>query len=222
MNQENSETIPGMKKIIALPLFAAFMAVGSYISIPVGPVPIALQNFFVVLAGLVLGPASGAAAAGLFLFMGLVGLPVYVGGTGGIAHFAAPTAGYLAAYPAVAWLAGALSRFLRKKPSAEEPAAEDRGFLSFCRELAAALAADCLLYLIGVSWLKVRLGLDWPKAIALGLLPFIIGDIIKFLAAALLAPRLRAIFRAEGIAAFPDRRGADANEEAENQTRLPE
>ena len=191
MKQENSKDITSVKKIIALPLFAAFMAVGSYISIPVGPVPITLQNFFVILAGLVLGPASGAAAAGLFLFMGIIGLPVFSGGTGGIAQFAAPSAGYLVAFPVIAWLAGAVSK---KTGSAA------RGIFSFFRELTAALAAACLLYTIGTIWLKARLDLDWPKAIALGILPFIPGDLIKCLAAAILAPRLRAIFRAEGLA----------------------
>ena len=186
---ENTSALPDIRKIIVIPLFSALITVGAYVIIPLGPIPLVLQNFFVVLCGMVLGPAAGAASLGLYLLMGCIGLPVFAGGTGGLAHFAAPTAGYLLSYPAAAALAGFLSSRSRKKS----------GLLLYIRNLIAALAAFFFILAAGVTWLKFRLGLSWWAAIVMGLLPFIAGDIIKSLAAAFLAPRLRELFRAEGI-----------------------
>ena len=191
MSQENSLAIPNMRKLIVLPLFSALIAAGAYIALPIGPVPLVLQNFFVVLSGLVLGPAPGAASVCLYILMGSIGLPVFAGGTGGIAHFAAPSAGYLVSYPAAAALAGIISARRRKKPH----------LAPYVKEAGAALAASFFILAAGVTWLKIRLGLDWYKALAVGFLPFIAGDIIKSLAAAVLAPRIRLIFRTEGLCA---------------------
>ena len=89
-------------------LFAALVAVGAFISIPIGPVPIVLQNFFVLLAALLLGPRWGVAAVGVYLLSGICGLPVFAGGTAGIGRILGPTGGYLMGYlPAVtltAWI----------------------------------------------------------------------------------------------------------------------
>jgi biotin transport system substrate-specific component len=190
MNQENPLSLPDIRKLIALPLFAAMIAAGSYIVIPVGVIPVVMQNFFVLLSGLVLGPAAGGASVCLFLLMGIVGLPVFAGGTGGIARFAAPSAGFLVSYPVAAWLAGLLSGFLRKGRAK-----------AYTKELCAVLAAEVLVFAIGLVWLKIRLGLDWAKTFGTGFVPFIPGDILKCLAAPALAPILRAIFRNEGIGA---------------------
>jgi biotin transport system substrate-specific component len=201
MNQKNSLELPNIKKLISLPLFAAMIAVGSYISIPVGPVPIVMQNFFVLLSGLVLGPSAAGASVCLFLLMGISGLPVFAGAAGGIAHFAAPSAGFLVSYPAGAWLCGFLSGILRSNQTeAEIPAGKKtRGFILYGKELCAVFAAEVLIFGIGLLWLKIRLDLDWPKTFAIGFLPFLPGDLIKTLAAPALAPRLRGIFQKEGI-----------------------
>ena len=191
METENNTNLPDMKKLSALPLFAAMTAVGAYITIPLpwSPVPIVLQNFFVLLAGLVLGPSAGAAGIGLYLFMGLVGLPVFAGGTGGLAHFAGPTAGYLVAYPAAAWVAGFVAGGRRAAGRTSR----------FLREFAAAAAGVLVIYAAGVPWLKFRLGFGWEKAFLAGMLPFIASDLFKAAAAAALAPVFRKIFRGEGI-----------------------
>ncbi len=124
-----------LRGMVLASLFTALMAVGAYISIPVGPVPMVLQNMFVLLAGLLLGPAWATASVLLYLFLGAVGLPVFSGGGGGLAHFAGPTGGYLLGYlPAVA-VTGAISR-AGKSP-----------FIS----AAAAITGDLLVYAAGVS-----------------------------------------------------------------------
>jgi biotin transport system substrate-specific component len=204
MDRKDSLALADIKKIIVLPLFAAMIAVGSYMSLPLGPVPIVMQNFFVLLAGLVLGPSAAGASACLFLLMGAAGLPVFAGAAGGIARFAAPSAGFLVSYPLGAWLCGFLSGPGQNNQAlngAEEipGARKSRGLILYGRDLCAVLAAQVLIFAIGLFWLKIRLGLDWPETLAIGLLPFLPGDIIKTLAAPALAPTLRGIFQKEGI-----------------------
>ena len=76
-------------------LLAALTAVGAYIAIPIGPVPIVLQNLFVYLTGLLLGSRWGLMGIAAYLLAGAVGLPVFAGGKGGIGHLVGPTGGYL-------------------------------------------------------------------------------------------------------------------------------
>src|SRR5438093_1674360 len=92
--------------------FAIALAAASQVAIPLPgtPVPITLQPLVVVLAGMWLGPAAGAASMVLYLAAGAAGLPVFAPiGAPGIARFIGPTGGYLIAYPAAAYVAGLLS-----------------------------------------------------------------------------------------------------------------
>lgn len=87
-------------------LFASLMAAGAAIAIPIGPVPIVLQNLFVLLAGLLLGGKWGAASVGIYLLAGALGMPVFSGGTGGIGRFAGPTGGYLIGFLPAVYIVG--------------------------------------------------------------------------------------------------------------------
>ncbi len=85
-------------------LFAALISVGAYAAFPIPgtPVPIVLQNMFIMLAGFISGPWWGLVSVVFYLILGSVGLPVFSGGTGGFAKLAGPTGGYLVGYiPAV-------------------------------------------------------------------------------------------------------------------------
>jgi len=97
-----------LQRIAYTSLMAALIAVGAYIAIPIPivPVPIVLQNLFVLLAGLLLGSRWGLASMGLYLLAGSIGLPVFSGGRGGLAHFLGPTGGYLIGFAVEAWLVG--------------------------------------------------------------------------------------------------------------------
>ena len=90
-------------------LFTALIIIGGYISIPIGPVPIALADFFVMLAGLFLGPRWGLSSVLLFLFLGALGLPVFAGGKAGLAVFMGPTGGFLPGYVLMVFAVGFLS-----------------------------------------------------------------------------------------------------------------
>jgi biotin transport system substrate-specific component len=153
----------GLRSLVLASLLAALMAAGAYIAIPIGPVPIVLQNLFVLLAGLLLGPAWGLASVLVYLFLGAVGLPVFSGGSGGIAHFAGPTGGYLLGYiPAVA-VTGWLAR--RGKSSVADAWA--------------ATAGAMLVYAAGVPWLAMTTHMTAAKAATVGVLPFLPGDALK-------------------------------------------
>ncbi|RZW12719.1 MAG: biotin transporter BioY, partial [Desulfobulbaceae bacterium] len=95
-----------LKLMVYASLMATLTAVGAYIAIPIGPVPIVLQNLFVMLAGLLLGGRWGLTSVGVYLLAGAVGLPVFAGGTGGIGKFIGPTGGYLLGFAAAAYVIG--------------------------------------------------------------------------------------------------------------------
>ena len=159
-------------------MFAALIAAGTFIAIPVGPVPIVMQNLFVLLAGLTLGPLLGCAAAALYLMTGIIGVPVFAGFTGGVARLAGPTGGFLLGYLLAPLAAGLIAG----KPGNNI----GRVVLIF-----AVCLGLLVVYVPGIAWLKIRTGYEWEKALAIGFLPFIPGDILKGIAAVLIAPRLR-------------------------------
>ncbi len=158
-------------------LFAALISGGAYIAIPVpgSPVPVVLQNMFILLAGLLLGPVWGLGATSLYLLLGALGLPVFSGGTGGIARLAGPTGGYLAGYLPAVVVVGLLSGMGRPR---------------IWKNVLACTAGSLVVYLAGVTRLRGVLDTDWTKALAVGFLPFVPGDILKIAMASLLAARL--------------------------------
>src|SRR6266404_7210605 len=143
--------------------------------LPFSPVPLTLQNFGVLVVGLVLGPRRAFAALVLYLAEGAAGLPVFnPTGPGGIAQLMGPTGGYLLAYPLVAGLAGFLI---------------ERGRKTFARAAVAGLAAEVLLFTVGLSWLAI-----WTRsvtrALQWGLYWFLFAEVIKILMAASVSVRL--------------------------------
>jgi biotin transport system substrate-specific component len=163
-------------------LFAALISSGAFVAIPLGPVPIGLQNLFTLLSGLILGPVLGGAAVGLFLVAGAIGAPVFAnnGSPMGIARLIGPTGGYLFGYLLGALVAGFIAGFPR--PGAKLP---------LWRLVLAVLAGTLAVYLPGLLRLKMVLNADWSRTFTVGLYPFLVGDALKGIAAALVTPRLR-------------------------------
>jgi biotin transport system substrate-specific component len=156
--------------------FAAAVALASQVAIPLPgtPVPLTLQPMLVVLAGLWLGPAAGAASMMLYLAAGAAGLPAFTPiGAPGFARLLGPTGGYLLAYPLAAFAAGWVAR---------------RGAPSFVRNAAAAVVGMLVIYAGGLAQLTVLAG-SVERAAVLGLLPFVTLDLVKAHVAALLAPK---------------------------------
>ena len=180
MNSENT-----LRMMVYTSLFAALTAVGAFIAIPIGPVPIVLQNMFVYLAGLLLGGRWGLASVGVYLLAGALGLPVFAGGLGGIGRFAGPTGGYLIGYLPAVFLIGKIA--LRAHPRV-------------AIDVLAMICGTLVLYACGVSWLKIVTGMPPEKALALGMYPFLIGDALKIAAAAAIARALRPVIRVPSYA----------------------
>jgi len=165
-------------------LFGAGTAAGAYIIIPLPPVPITLQTLFVGLAGALLGARLGALSQVVYLLIGIIGLPVFNGGKAGLGVLLGPTGGYLIGFVAGAWVIGALVN-LKRNPC-------------FAWTVAALAAGTVVIYLLGVAQLSLVAKLSLNKAIAVGVLPFLIGDLVKILAAALVVQKIKPRFRLQG------------------------
>ena len=173
-----------LRMIVYASLFAALTAVGAFLAIPIGPVPIVLQNMFVYLAGLLLGGRWGLASVGVYLLAGACGLPVFAGGLGGISRFIGPTGGYLIGYLPTVFLIGKMSKKANPR---------------VVSDVLAMICGTLMLYACGVSWLKIVTGMSPAKALALGMYPFLIGDALKIAAAAAIAKSLRPVLKIEGL-----------------------
>lgn len=170
-----------VRRAIAVAAFAIATALGAqvFVPLPLTPVPMTLQTLFVVLAGALLGPRLGAASQVAYLGMGIAGLPVFYGGGFGLAHLLGPTGGYLLAFPVTAWVAGVVAR-----PSGR------RDLTELGRLFVGLLAASLVILAGGAAWLAVLSG-DASGALTLGLVPFLLGDLVKVGLAALIAWRGR-------------------------------
>ena len=159
------EIVIGLAGIVLLGLAAQ-------VQIPLEPVPITGQTFGVLLVGALLGARRGALTVGGYVAAGVAGLPIFAGGAAGIGRLFGPTGGYLIGFIAAAWIVGWLS---------------ERGW---DRRLGTAAAAMLLgttaIYIFGLAWLAVFVG--WGQVIALGLAPFVMGDLLKLALAALALP----------------------------------
>ncbi len=159
--------------------FAALTGVLGYLSIPLpfSPVPITGQTLAVMLAGCVLTPLQAALSIITFLFVGAVGVPVFSGGAAGIGIIAGPKGGYL-----LGFLVGAVLISLIK----------GKGNSVIRLVLASAAGGIAVVYILGVLWLSHVTKMNIHKAILVGALPFIPGDLLKAVAAGLIGSRINA------------------------------
>lgn len=167
-----------VREMTYIAIFTAIMVVTAFIQIPLPftPVPITLQTMTVMLAGLLLKPKEASLSLIVYVLLGAIGLPVFAGGQGGLSILVGPTGGYLVSWiPAaglVALIHGNSNQLLRAV-------------------LAALIGGIVLVYVIGVPWLALSTGMSISKAIAVGAVPFILGDLFKLVLAVGLATALR-------------------------------
>lgn len=165
-----------VKRLVYAALFAALTAVSAWVTLPVFPVPITLQTFFVMLSGCVLGAYFGALSMAVYLLLGLMGLPVFALGQSGLGVLVGPTGGYLIGFVLCPVVAGLLVK-MRKEP----------GLLWYGLAMAAGTA---VIYACGVVQLALVLHLPLDKALLAGALPFIPGDMLKIALAAYAAKKM--------------------------------
>lgn len=147
------------------------LAVSARIQVPFYPVPVTMQTLAVMVIAMAYGSKLGTATLFSYMLAGFLGAPVFAGGAG-FAYMAGPTGGYLAGFLLAGMVLGALA---------------DRGWTRNWQTTAAAmLVGTSIIYLLGVTWLSQLIGFD--KAITFGLVPFIYGDILKLVIAAVSVP----------------------------------
>jgi biotin transport system substrate-specific component len=142
-----------------------FLAASSWIEVPMFPVPMTMQTFAVTLVGALFGWRLGLVTVLAWLGEAAVGFPVLAGGAGGIAFFAGPTAGYLAAFPIAVAVVGWLA---------------ERGWTAegrLVRNVAAMLAGNAIILVLGTLVLAAMIGAE--KAYTFGFAPFVLGGILK-------------------------------------------
>jgi biotin transport system substrate-specific component len=173
VNQARSSYV---RKMVYASLFAALTAAGAWIAIPLPYVPVTLQTLFTMLSGALLGPYFGALAMIVYVLLGLIGLPVFAQGQSGLGTLVGPAGGYLVGFVVGAIVIGLIVR-LKKKP----------GFLWLCLAMA---IGELVVYAFGVAQLSLVAGMSLDRAIIVGALPFVPGDILKIAVAALIARKI--------------------------------
>ncbi|MFK8079983.1 MAG: biotin transporter BioY [Granulosicoccus sp.] len=164
---------------VTVVLIGSFLlTVSAKLSIPFLPVPMTLQTLVVLCLGMVLGPRLGAAAVLAYLAQGAMGLPVFAGTPEkgiGIAYMLQHTGGYLVGFVVAAFVVGLL--------------AQRRWDRSMLTTIAAMLIGNAIIYAFGLFWLGTLIGWDKP-VLALGMTPYLLGDLAKILIAAAVLPTL--------------------------------
>lgn len=164
-------------------LMIAVLAICSQLSIPIGPIPITLQTFAVLLIGMLLPSKHALMVTSAYLLLGLIGFPVFANGSGGIQSFLSPAFGFAIGFIPAATV---MARFLEKKKS-----------ITMTDYFLASLLATVILYAIGLSYMSIILNVVLATQMSLtqifmaGMIPFLPGDILKAILSVILAHRLR-------------------------------
>jgi biotin transport system substrate-specific component len=169
------DVVPGglvrnLALVVGGTLFVALSAL-VVVPLPFTPIPLSLQTFSVLLVGAALGSRRGALSMVLYLLAGVAGVPWFSAHQSG---WSFPSFGYVVGFVAAAWLAGLLA-----ERGADRHVAKTVGLM---------VAGNVVIYAFGVAGLMLATGMDLPVALAKGVLPFLIGDLIKVVVAAALLP----------------------------------
>jgi biotin transport system substrate-specific component len=166
---------PLLQMTIGVVAFAAMTALGAEVRIPLPgtPVPVTLQTLFVLLAGAALGPLWGGTSQALYLILRTAGVAGFAAPGAGLAVLGGPTAGYLVGFVLAASVTGWLT---------------DRGpRRNLAWLLFSMVIGTILVYICGMAWLVWGCRLPVPVAFLQGIFPFLLGDLLKVMAAAGLA-----------------------------------
>ena len=167
-----------VKDMTLIGVTAALLCIAGPFTIAIGPVPLSLATFAVYLAGAVLGWKRGTAAVVVYLLIGMTGVPVFSGFTGGFQKLAGVTGGYLVGYVICALVTGLGAGAPRQiRPAWILPAC--------------MVAGTAALYLLGTAWFMAQTGKALGAALSLCVIPFLPGDAVKIIAAVLISRPVR-------------------------------
>lgn len=177
------------KDMILVALFAALTAVGGFISIPIGTVPVTLQSFFTLLSGIILGPFLGMLSQLIYVLIGLIGIPVFAGGTGGVSTIFTPSFGYLIGFIIAPLLIGKIAKTQNK--------------LGIVKAVIACILGSLLVYLVGLPYMYIilkyvsKVNISLLKTFQIGFFVFIPGDLIKCIIASIIGIKVLPAIRRE-------------------------
>jgi biotin transport system substrate-specific component len=164
-----------IKSLLAIILGSIALTISAKIKIPFYPVPMTMQTFVVLFLGISLGYKIGLASVGLYLFEGILGMPVFSNSPEkgvGLIYFTGPTMGYLIGFLSASYLASKVNN-------------EDSFLLVFSK----LIIATSTIYILGLIWLGTLIGWDKP-IIALGAKPFLLAEIFKIALLALITKKI--------------------------------
>ncbi len=170
------------KDITQIGMFSALTAIGAFLTIPVGPVPITLQSFFVLLSGIMLGSRKAMYSQLVYILLGLTGLPIFSGFSGGLQHVLKPSFGFLIGCMFAAYITGKIAE---RNSTAKN--------LSF-----AVFAGTAVLYAIGIPYMYYILNIMLAKnftmtqILNMGMFMFIPGDTLKAAVAVFAGEKIKA------------------------------
>lgn len=162
-----------LRAIVLMVLGSLLVALCAQINVPMLPVPMTLQTLAVLAIGGAYGSRLGAATLALYALEGVAGLPVFAQMKAGLPTLLGPSGGYILGFILTAWLVGRLAE-----------KGWDRNAFTMC---VATIMGAAILYVPGLAWLYTFMG-NLPDTLAAGLVPFIPGDIIKAILAAIAFP----------------------------------
>ena len=181
---------PKLKQMTVIALMTPVLCILSPFSlnIPISPVPISLGSMAVYFVVCVLGMKRGTISVLLYILLGLVGLPVFSNFTGGAGKLFGPTGGYIIGYIFLALIFGGAIDHGTRLIKSELPAS-----------ILGGLVGTLVLYLFGTVWLAHLLQKDFVTALGLGVIPYIPGDIVKFILAMVIGVQLRKRLKKAGL-----------------------
>ena len=186
MRKEGGRYAMNTKNLAYIALFTAVIAVTAWIHFPLGGIPFTLQTLGICLTAGLLGWKRGLIATAAYLLLGLVGVPVFAGFTGGVGVLLSPTGGYLVGFLPLALVSGiAGEKFAKKK------GAKPKIFLGLFMGLGVLLC-----YTFGTVWFVIFSGQEsastgFFSALTLCVLPYIPLDAIKVILAVLLTVKIQ-------------------------------
>lgn len=157
-------------------LMAAVICILGPLSLPIGLVPISFTNLAIYITLYTLGMKKGTLSVIIYLSVGFAGVPVFSGFTGGPPKLLGPTGGYLLGFIFIALIAGFFI---------------DRFFDKWYACTLGMFLATAVCYMIGTTWLAYQANISLRAALALGVIPFIAGDLIKIIFSAYIGPKIR-------------------------------
>lgn len=179
------------REMALVAMFTGLTAMGAFISIPIGPVPITLQTLFVILSGLILGPKLGALSQIVYIILGLVGIPIFAGFTGGLQSVMKPSFGFAIGFIFAAYAVGKIVHLEEK--------------VSTRNIWIASLVGTVVIYLFGLPYMYYILnvimakGLSFVAIVKMGCLLFLPGDLAKFILASVVAIKTLPILNKAGL-----------------------